>query len=187
MGAKEEYKKLSVLNRKNGKRKLTKINANPVFPLQNMCCNCRNFPILYKLVSFTLAGIASHILTWFLCAVNTRFLTLLSELSLCLKYEALLKYCTNSLVKCRQTLSPTVVLVFPSHHSNSTLILGTWAQRWQNTVPSPAAVWPNSDHGKAIKDIWECLTIPRAARVRARSSGLSGWPLHRGYCRMWEH
>lgn len=136
---------------------MNKIKANPVFPLLNMCCNCRNFPILYKLVSFTLAGITSHILTWFLCAVNTHFLTLLSELSFCLKYEALLKYCTNSSVKCWRTPSPTVVLVFPSQHSNTTLILGTLAQRWWNTVPSPAAVWPNSDREKAIKGI---LTVP---------------------------
>lgn len=122
-----------------------------------MCCNCRNFLILCKLVSFTLAGITSHILTCFLCAVNIRFLMLLSELSFCLKYEALLKYCTNSLVKGRWTLSPTVVLIFLSQHSTTTLILGTLTQGWWNTFPSPAAGWPNSDHEKAIKDI---LTVP---------------------------
>jgi len=71
------------------------------FLYKNMCCNCRNFPIWYKLTSFTLAGIASHILTWFLRAPNTHFLMLLSELSSCLKYEAILKCCTNSLVKCQ--------------------------------------------------------------------------------------
>lgn len=33
MGVEKDYKKLSVLNRKDGKRKLMKINVNPVFPL----------------------------------------------------------------------------------------------------------------------------------------------------------
>lgn len=96
-----------------------------------MCCNCRNFPILYKVVSFTLAGITSCILTWFLCAVNTHFLALLSELSSCLKYEAILKYCTNSLVKCQRTLSPMVVHVFLSQQSSTMLIPENLAQCWQ--------------------------------------------------------
>lgn len=125
-----------------------------------MCCNCRNFPSLYKFVSFTLAGITSHILTWVLCAVNTHFLTLLPELSFSLKYEVLLKYCTNSLVKCRWTLSPTVVLIFLSQHSNTTPILATLTRGWQNIFPSPAAVWPNLDHEKAIKDILTVLDHP---------------------------
>lgn len=105
-----------------------------------MCCNCRKFSILYKLVSFTLAGITSHILTWFLCAANAHFLTLLSEMSFYLKYEASLKYCTNSLVECQQTLSPTVVLTFPSQRSNTTLVLGTLTQRWWKKYSQPCCV-----------------------------------------------
>lgn len=120
-----------------------------------MCCNCRNFPILYKVVSFTLAGITSCILTWFLCAVNTHFLALLSELSSCLKYEAILKYCTNSLVKCQRTLSPMVVHVFLSQQSSTMLIPENLAQWWQKkTFPTPLQPGPAQTVKKKISNVF---------------------------------
>lgn len=133
-----------------------------------MCCNCRKFSILYRLVSFTLAGITSHVLTWFLCAANAHFLTLLFELSFCLKYEALLKYCTNSLVECQRTLSPTVVLTFPSQRSTTTVVPGTLTQHWwkKNTQPcySLTQFRPWKSHQRYFDRAWPPLKLHTCLR-----------------------
>lgn len=95
----------------------------------NMCCNSRNFPILYKFVSFTLAGEGSPY-SQFLCVVNAHSLTALSELS---HFGGDVKHCCNAAPilhwRAGESFLPgwcSLSCLTP----HSTLILGTLARGW---------------------------------------------------------